>query len=87
MTAQDSGLADMQDMPVSATWYHYLRYLRDVIRRLEAQHASALRAGAKRTPREVEQDGTAQLHARIAVDQIDRYMRTMEAANVLSPKP
>ena len=86
MTAQDSGLADMRDMPMSAMWYWHLQYLRGVIRRLEEQHASAIATCVNRSHVSRERDGAARLHARLAIQQIDRYMRTMEAANVLSDK-
>lgn len=80
---KDLGLADMRDMPMSAAWYHYLAYQRDTLRRLMTQHRGAIKACKPRDPAVVQQDEVAQRHGQACMEQLDRYLRTMEAAGAL----
>lgn len=71
---------------MSPGWYWYLGHLRGVLQRLQTQHSTALTATRKRVPVALDADMIAQRDASIAIEYIDRYRRTMEAASVLSPK-
>jgi hypothetical protein len=74
----------MHDLPISAGWYWYLSHMRGVLRRLQAQHEHAMKRSADRSPAAIQAGMAAQRDASIAVEYIDRYLRTMEAAGVLS---
>ena len=80
-----SGLADMSGMPMSAEWYQYLLYLRCTLANLRNSHAISLGAANKLSPKAVETGrGTARIAA-AALEDLDRKLRTMEAAGVLAP--
>lgn len=76
-------LADMADLPMSAGWYWYLAQQRGVLRRLQHLHRARLTSAERRDPASLTPDMIAQRDADAAVEAIDRYMRTMEAAGVL----
>ena len=80
----DNGMADMQDLPMSAMWCHELGTLRDTLRLLKRQHADAAAKVCKRSRHDAEQDAIAQRLSTVSIERIDRLVRTMEAAGVLS---
>lgn len=80
---KDLGLADMRDMPMSAAWYWLLSYHRSTLRLLLTQHRVAVKGCKQRDPAIVEQDEVAQRLGQACMEQLDRYLRTMEAAGAL----
>ena len=84
---RDLGMTDMRDMPVSAGWYRHLQYQRSTLRTLLTQHRVAMKACKHRDPASIDQDEVAQRLALACMEQLDRYLRTMEAAGVQGVAP
>lgn len=82
-----SDLDDMQGMPMSAAWYHYLAYLRSSLRMLQISQADAVTAVQKSSPRTRENHEIAARLSAAALQSLDRKLRTMEATGALSPTP
>ena len=84
---RDLGMADMRDMPMSLGWMRYLEYQRSTLRNLMLQHQVTMKACKCRDLAAMEQDEVAQRLSLACLEQVDRYIQTMAAADVQRMEP